>query len=89
MTLHRGVNALEDHLVCERERDQLRIRLNNLVSFSCDREVAGCFGDTILTIRAPVAKIVFFNDLLPSHPLKGEGEFLLIGGDFSARASCL
>ena len=56
ITLHRGVNALEDHLVYERERDHVRIHLNNLVSFSSDREVAGCFGDTILTVRAPAAK---------------------------------
>jgi NAD+--dinitrogen-reductase ADP-D-ribosyltransferase len=89
VTLHRGVNALEDHLFFERRGGEARIRLNNLVSFSSDREVAGCFGDTILTIRAPVSKIVFFNELLPAHPLKGEGEFLLIGGDYSARASCL
>jgi NAD+--dinitrogen-reductase ADP-D-ribosyltransferase len=90
MTLHRGVNALDEHLVFEVGREGvIKLRLNNLVSFSADRDVAGCFGDTILTVRAPVAKIVFFNELLPSHPLKGEGEVLLIGGDFFAGASRL
>lgn len=90
LTLHRGVNALEDHLVFERgARSRVKLRLNNLVSFSSDRNVASCFGDTILTIRAPLAKIVFFNELLPAHPLKGEGEYLVIGGDFFAEASRL
>ncbi len=90
VTLHRGVNALEEHLVYERRaKAQVKLRLNNLVSFSSDRHVAGCFGDTILTIQAPLAKVVFFNELLPSHPLKGEGEYLVIGGDFLAEASRL
>ncbi|HUO55539.1 MAG TPA: NAD(+)--dinitrogen-reductase ADP-D-ribosyltransferase [Rhodoblastus sp.] len=87
LTLHRGVNALEDHSFYERgDKGRVILRLNNLVSFSSDRDTAGCFGDTILTVRAPVAKILFFNDLLPSHPLKGEGEFLVIGGDYRAEA---
>lgn len=90
LVLHRGVNALEDQLVFARRRSgPVRLRLNNLVSFTSDRDVAGCFGDTILTVRAPVAKVVFFNELLPSHPLKGEGEYLVIGGDYRAEASYL
>ncbi len=90
LVLHRGVNALEDHLDGARVRaGPVRLRLNNLVSFTTDRDVAGCFGDTILTVRAPIAKVVFFNELLPSHPLKGEGEYLVIGGDYRAEASYL
>lgn len=30
----------------------------------------------------PAVKIAFFNTLLPFYPLKGEGEFLVIGGDY-------
>ncbi len=87
LTLHRGVNVLEDHPIHERRGDgRVILHLNNLVSFSSDRDTAGCFGDTILTVRAPIAKILFFNDLLPSHPLKGEGEYLVIGGDYHAEA---
>jgi NAD+--dinitrogen-reductase ADP-D-ribosyltransferase len=86
MTLYRGIHASEAR---ELLAGRGPVRLNNLVSFSSDRDVAGCFGDMILTVRAPVAKILFFNDLLPSHPLQGEGETLLIGGDFRAEASCL
>jgi NAD+--dinitrogen-reductase ADP-D-ribosyltransferase len=63
------------------------IRLNNLASFTTDREVASCFGDTILEARVPLAKIVFFNELLPKHALKGEGEILAVGGDYDVTAS--
>nr|CAA50443.1 dinitrogenase reductase ADP-ribosyltransferase [Rhodobacter capsulatus] len=58
------------------------IRLNNLVSFSSDREVADCFGDRIITTRVPLAKVLFFPGLLPSPLLRGEREFLVLGGAF-------
>ena len=83
LTLFRGVNAFDEHWIVERTaRREAVIRLNNLISFSSDRGVACCFGDTILTARVPVCKILFFNSLLSSHPLKGEGEYLAIGGEF-------
>jgi NAD+--dinitrogen-reductase ADP-D-ribosyltransferase len=31
-------------------------------------------------------KVAFFNTLLPVHPLKGEGEFLVVGGDYRVQA---
>jgi NAD+--dinitrogen-reductase ADP-D-ribosyltransferase len=90
LVLHRGVNALEDHLVYERlGRAEVRLRLNNLASFTSDRDVAGCFGDTILTVRAPLAKVVAFKALLPARALQGEAEYLVIGGDYCAEASRL
>ncbi len=83
LTLYRGVNAFDEHWIVERTaRREAVVRLNNLVSFSSDRDTAGCFGDTILTARVPLCKILFFNSLLSSHPLKGEGEYLVIGGEF-------
>ncbi len=83
LTLFRGVNAFDEHWIVERTaKREAVIQLNNLVSFSSDRGVAGCFGDTILTARVPVSKILFFNGLLSSHLLKGEGEYLAIGGEF-------
>ncbi|WP_035984080.1 NAD(+)--dinitrogen-reductase ADP-D-ribosyltransferase [Bradyrhizobium sp. STM 3843] len=83
LTLYRGVNDFDEHWIVERTaRREAVVRLNNLVSFSSDRDSAGCFGDTLLTARIPVGKILFFNSLLSSHPLKGEGEYLVIGGEF-------
>jgi NAD+--dinitrogen-reductase ADP-D-ribosyltransferase len=90
LPLFRGVNAFDEHQIVERiDKKTVVMRLNNLASFSSDREVADCFGDTILNANVPVAKIVFFNTLLPIHPLKGEGEFLVIGGDYRVTASYL
>jgi NAD+--dinitrogen-reductase ADP-D-ribosyltransferase len=90
LTLYRGTNSFDEHQVVERvDRHTAVMRLNNLISFSCDREVADCFGDTILTARVPVAKVVFFNTLLSTHPLKGEGEYLVIGGEYRVTARYL
>jgi len=90
LTLYRGVNGLDEHEIVERiTARRILVRLNNLSSFSADRDIAGCFGDTILTVVAPVAKILFFNELLAAHPLKGEGEYLVIGGVYRVDASYL
>lgn len=86
--LYRGINSFDEHQVVERiDRKTVVMRVNNLASFSSDRNVADCFGDTILTAEVPAVKIVFFNTLLPIHPLKGEGEYLVIGGDYRLTAS--
>lgn len=86
--LYRGINSFDEHQVLERvDKKTVVMRVNNLASFSSDRSVADCFGDTILTADVPVVKIVFFNTLLPIHPLKGEGEYLVVGGDYRVTAS--
>lgn len=88
LTLFRGTNSFDEHQIVERiSRREVVMRINNLASFSTDRGVAGCFGDTIVTAEVPVVKVAFFNSLLPSHPLKGEGEYLVIGGDYRVQAS--
>ncbi|MGO9487380.1 MAG: NAD(+)--dinitrogen-reductase ADP-D-ribosyltransferase [Rhodomicrobium sp.] len=85
--LFRGINAFDEHRIVERtDKRTAVIRLNNLTSFSSDRDIASCFGDTILTAQVPLCKIVFFNGLLSSHPLKGEGEYLAIGGEYRVQA---
>jgi NAD+--dinitrogen-reductase ADP-D-ribosyltransferase len=90
LTLYRGINSFDEHRVVERtDKKNAVIRMNNLASFSSDRGVADCFGDTILTVQVPVVKVVFFNTLLPIHPLKGEGEYLVVGGDYRVRADYL
>ncbi|GEO82533.1 NAD(+)--dinitrogen-reductase ADP-D-ribosyltransferase [Pararhodospirillum oryzae] len=88
--LYRGVNDFMEHQKVEQvDSRQVVIRLNNLVSFSSEREVADCFGDTILEAWVPTCKILFFNTLLPTHPLNGEGEYLVIGGDYLVKATYL
>ncbi len=91
LTLYRGVNdfTTEHQMVKRLDKRTVIIRLNSLVSFTEDREVADCFGDYILEAAVPVSKVVFFNTLLPNHPLKGEGEVLVIGGDYKVKVSTL
>lgn len=83
VTLYRGINDFNEHRLIERiDKRTVVIRQNNLVSFTANRYIADEFGDTILEARVPLSKILFFNQLLPKHPLKGEGEYLVIGGDY-------
>ncbi len=83
ITLYRGVNDFVEHQLVEQvDKRTAVIRINNLVSFSSERDIASQFGDYILEAQVPVAKVVFFNSLLPRHPLKGEAEYLVIGGDY-------
>lgn len=87
-TLYRGINNFDEHHVVERiDKRTAVIRQNNLVSFTANRVIADEFGDTILEAQVPVAKILFCNNLLTSHPLKGEGEYLVIGGDYRVSMS--
>ena len=63
------------------------LRLNNLVSFTADRDVASWFGDYILETAVPLCKVLFFDGLLRKHALKSEGEVLAIGGDYLVTAT--
>lgn len=88
LTLYRGVNDFEEHLIVARTgRREAIVRQNNLISFTDKREVADQFGDTILEMQVPTAKILFFNDVLPGSVLKGEAEYLVIGGEFRVKLS--
>jgi NAD+--dinitrogen-reductase ADP-D-ribosyltransferase len=58
------------------------LRLNNLNSFSSDFERAWEFGNRVLKTEVPLAKVVFFSSLLPTVPMQGEEEFLVIGGEY-------
>jgi NAD+--dinitrogen-reductase ADP-D-ribosyltransferase len=87
-TLYRGVNDFDEHQIVERVTNNVVVlRLNNLVSFSRTREIASCFGDYILETSVPFAKVFLFNGLLEKDPLKGEGEVLVIGGDYRVKAT--
>ncbi|MBF0334298.1 MAG: NAD(+)--dinitrogen-reductase ADP-D-ribosyltransferase [Alphaproteobacteria bacterium] len=88
LTLYRGVNDFEEHLLVERiDKRVVVVRVNSLVSFSSDRTIAEQFGDYILEARVPVCKVLFFNQLLPTAPLKGEAEYMVIGGDYRVTTS--
>ena len=60
LTLHRGINHLGDQESLGREPDGTRlVLLNNLNSFTSDRERADEFGDYLMTASVPVPKVFF------------------------------
>jgi NAD+--dinitrogen-reductase ADP-D-ribosyltransferase len=82
-TLYRGVYGFEEHVVLEQiDKHHCLMRLNNLNSFTGDFERAWEFGSRVLKTEIPLAKIVFFNGLLPTARLQGEEEYLVIGGEY-------
>lgn len=88
LILYRGVNDLAEHYVVSTlSRREAIVRQNNLISFTDQRSTADQFGDTILEVQVPLVKILFCNGLLPGPVLKGEGEYLVIGGDYRVRMS--
>jgi NAD+--dinitrogen-reductase ADP-D-ribosyltransferase len=90
VTLYRGINVAGEDMVLDRpDKRHALVRFNSLTSFTADRTVAECFGDWILTVRVPTVKVVFFANLLPRHPLKGEAEYLVLGGDYFVEMSSL
>ena len=81
--LYRGTYDPEEHPVRMRgEGRRSCVRLNNLVSFTSDREKAWEFGSTVWKATVAGPKILFFSGLLPGHFLNGEDEYLVIGGDY-------
>lgn len=89
ITLYRGVNRVGDHdLLREAGPGQRIVLLNSLCSFSSDRERAGEFGDYILEARIPRPKLFFYHRLLPGM-LKGEDEFVVIGGVYEVGVGTL
>ena len=83
LTLFRGTNGATEEQVLEQvSKRELVVRLNNLVSFTDEEERAWEFGSIVWKVQVPLSKIFFFDDLLPTSLLKGEGEYLVIGGDY-------
>lgn len=89
LTLYRGVNHVDEHeTLADLGRGRRVVLLNSLSSFSAERERAGEFGDYILEASVPLAKVFFFQQLLPGMP-KGEDEFAVIGGVYEVSYSML
>ena len=84
--LYRGTYDASEHDVIEQidKRTQI-VRLNNLVSCTSEEERAWEFGSTVWEILMPLCKVFFYNDLLPGSIMKGEGEYLVVGGEYRVR----
>ena len=83
ITLYRGTHDAEEYDILEtlNKREQI-VRMNNLVSFTNEEERAWEFGRTVWKTTVPLCKIFFYNDLLPGSILKGEDEYMIIGGEY-------
>ncbi|OEJ66237.1 NAD(+)--dinitrogen-reductase ADP-D-ribosyltransferase [Magnetovibrio blakemorei] len=87
LTLYRGVNRLDAFEVLSKSDRHHQVMLfNNINSFTANRDTAGEFGDHILTVQVPVSKIVFFSGLLDGL-LKGEDEYIVLGGVYAVETS--
>lgn len=86
--LFRGINRIGEHEVLSRSGQRQVVLFNNLVSFTSSRERAGEFGDYILSTRVPVEKVFFSHALIPGV-LKGEEEYLVIGGVYDVTLGTL
>jgi len=80
LRLYRGVDRARERIV-QREGMNL-LRVNSLASFTTDRATADCFGSQVVSVAAPLPKILFANALLSFFPFRAEREVLLIGGDY-------
>jgi NAD+--dinitrogen-reductase ADP-D-ribosyltransferase len=86
LTLYRGTFERCEHDLLETlsKREEI-VRLNNLNSFTTDEERAWEFGFIVWEVQVPLAKIFFYSELLPNSILKGEGECLVIGGEYRVK----
>lgn len=87
LTLYRGTNRLDAYeRLADGPAGETVLLLNNVNSFSGSRERAGEFGDYILTLAVPVAKVLCHAGLLPGI-LQGEAEFVVLGGVYAAQVA--
>ncbi len=80
LTLYRGTNRIDDYEVLARDGyHDIQLLLNNLNSFTSQRERADEFGDNIIEAHVPMCKLLYFPGMLPAT-LQSELEFLVLGG---------
>jgi NAD+--dinitrogen-reductase ADP-D-ribosyltransferase len=87
LTLYRGINRFADYEILQERASGRRVALlNNLNSLTSERERASEFGDFILDVEVPLPKVFFYHRLLPGL-LKGEDEFMVVGGVYEVGTS--
>jgi len=86
LTLYRGIHDFSEHRILEQsDRKRCLLRLNNLNSFTTDFERAWEFGTRVLEAEVPLPKVIFNGDFFPSSLLKGEGEVMVLGGEYEVK----
>ena len=88
LSLYRGFNRFsDDQVLAKPDRRRWIVLLNNLSSFSVRRERAEEFGDHLLRVQVPLTKVFFYNRMLPGM-LKGEDEYVVVGGVYEVERLC-
>lgn len=86
LQLYRGTyDASEYPVIARREKRLNCVLCNNLSSFTSNREFAWEFGSTVWEVFVPRCKVFFFSGLLPDSLLRGEDEFVVLGGEYWVR----
>ncbi|HEY0466454.1 MAG TPA: NAD(+)--dinitrogen-reductase ADP-D-ribosyltransferase [Polyangiaceae bacterium] len=82
LLLYRGTHDADQHRLGRRygKRDYVVV-LNNICSFSSDPERAWEFGTTVWQVEVPAQRICYFTGLVPRSVLRGEDEYLVLGGE--------
>lgn len=89
LRLYRGINHVREHEVLHQpEKHSYILLLNNLNSFTDNRYQADEFGDYIMQAEIPLTKLLYFPELLPGT-LRGENEYLVVGGVYQVRVTIL
>ena len=86
LLLYRGTHDVEQHRLGVRYgKHDYVVVLNNICSFSSDPERAWEFGTTVWEVEVPAQRICYFTGLLPRSVLRGEDEYLVLGGEHRVR----
>lgn len=81
--LFRGTYDAGEYPVLEKaEKRRSCVGCNNLSSFTSNREFAWEFGSTVWEVDVPLCKVFFFSGLLPDSLLRGEDEYVVLGGEY-------
>jgi NAD+--dinitrogen-reductase ADP-D-ribosyltransferase len=66
-------------------RREAVVRLNSLCSFTDDPERAWEFGSTVWEARVPLPRVFLAPDVFPRSILRGEREWIVVGGETRVR----
>jgi NAD+--dinitrogen-reductase ADP-D-ribosyltransferase len=81
IVLYRGTHDADVQLLLARRGSERLVLMNNLCSFTSDVERAWEFGSVVFRGVVPAQRIFYFAGLLPKSILRGEEEYLVIGGE--------
>jgi NAD+--dinitrogen-reductase ADP-D-ribosyltransferase len=89
LRLYRGINHIHEHEVLAKlDKRTYVLILNNLNSFTSNRERADEFGDFIMETEVPLVKLLYIPGLL-HQSLRGEEEYLVIGGVYQVKLALI